>query len=296
MQLSGSFVLICLIVAGVSISVQATTVAFQTANTTVVFDQAKSWTVLSLTRNGNGIISAPSSGQGTVIAEPDWAGSVHGNEVVHSFSITVEGELAAYSPNATYSGSSLTFTRSTTLGTVLDLTSVLTVTDAGMRETVTLTRISDKEITIAYGFLGTRENRLDHYAGFDADGNLINSGTTIANDGGEAHMSDVAIAVAQYDPVLGDGLVSIIEQGAELGLHHFIWDRDFDNKLYARMSSLHGHGTIGDTWTIRQDIRYFDAVPENWQTVAGALVPEPATTALFLPLGSLLLRRNGRQN
>lgn len=292
MNLSASLMLICL-VAGISVSVQAATVTFRTADTTVVFDQDKSWTILNLVRNGNGIISAPGSGQGTVIAAPEWTGSIHGDEAVKSVSITVDGELAAYSPNATYSGSSLTFTRSTTLGTVLDLTSVMTVTDAGVRETVTLTRISDGKITEVYGFLGSRDNRLTHYAGFNANGNLIDSGTTAADDGGNAHMSDGVIAVAQYDPVLGDGLVSTIQQGAELGLHHFIWDRDFDNKLYARMTALYGTGTPGDTWTLRQEIRYFSASTENWQTVAGAMVPEPAAGALLLPLVSLLLRRNG---
>ncbi|MCC6422097.1 MAG: hypothetical protein IT447_01350 [Phycisphaerales bacterium] len=295
MKIADSIALICPIIAGTPVMIQAATVAFQTANTTVVFDEAKSWTVLSLTRNGKGIISAPSSGQGTVIADPDWAGSVHGNEVVHSFSITVDGTPAAYSPNATYSGSSLAFTRSTTLATVLDLTSVMTVTDAGISETVTLTRISDEQITTAYGFLGSRDNRLTGYASYSLNGSLTDSGTTVANDGGNAHMNSGAIAVAQYDPALGDGLVSIIEQGAELGLHHFIWDRDFDNKLYAQMSLLQGAGTIGETWTIRQKIRYFDATLENWQAIAAALVPEPVSTALLLPFAGILLRRKDHQ-
>jgi hypothetical protein len=58
---------------------------------------------------------------------------------------------------------------------------------------------------------------------------------------------------------------------------------------------LQGAGTIGETWTIRQKIRYFDATLENWQAIAAALVPEPVSTAVLLPFAGILLRRKDHQ-
>jgi hypothetical protein len=248
------------------------------------------------------MMSAAGSGNGTVIIiDGAWAGSVHGNEVVESTSLMVDGVAKPVVDGSTYNGETIQFTRTTTLGNAYRLTSILTVTGDGTTERVTLDGLDASKIVSAsavYGFLGTRANGLTRYAAFDSHGTVLFSGATDKDDSKTIHMAP-AVTVAQYDPVAQKGVLSQVTLGADLGIDPFLWDRTSDNKLYNNFSALGGPAAPSKHFTLFQTVTPFEAAPDSWITTADAMVaPEPRSAICLMPLilvAFLLCHARGRR-
>jgi len=261
-----------------------------TPEVTVTLSPAKGWTVDGLTYAGRAYIEPVGSGQGTVVYENGrWVGSVHAAEAVLAAQLLVDGREVELIDGQAYAGDTISFTRRSVIGESYRLRSTLTITGDQVSEHVQLQRIgSQAAVSVVYGFLGSRANRLTNYAAFDADGVLLAFGTTALDDRRNTQLGS-ATAVAQFDPVGGDGVLTTIVAGSELGLEQFIWDRLEDNKLYSRFRALEGPGQPGQTFEIQQRLQFFDAAPGAWTQTAAALVPEPATITTLLVAGSWLL-------
>ncbi len=239
------------------------------------FSPDRCWTLLDLHRNGQWICQGVGSGQGTVISVDGlgWAGSVHGNETLLETSLLVDGQQMAVVDSASYSGACAVLTRKTDLDGAYRLTSVMTITQTAMRELVVLEGLdASKNVTICYGLLGSRANRLVECAGFDSDGALLGTATAGGDDYSVLSLTP-ATAVAQYDPVAGEGVCSAITAGCGLDLVHFIHDRPTDNKLYCRFGAAEGPADPTNRFILKQYVLFFDSGPEDWIATAGGLVP-----------------------
>jgi len=263
-------------------------IVLTTSPMSITLSTSKSWTVKGMTWESYPVMSASGSGNGTVmIVDGAWAGSVHGNEVVESTSLWVDGVAKTVVDGSTYNGETIQFIRTTILGNAYRLTSTLTVTGASINEQVVLDGLDSSKIVkgkSAYGFLGTRANSLTQYAAYDVQGKVLASGATDKDDSSTIHMAP-AVAVAQYDPVAQKGVLSQVTVGADLGLDPFLWDRTSDNKLYNNFSAMGGPAATTKHFTICQTVTPFEAAPDSWMITAGAMVaPEPMSAALLLPL------------
>lgn len=267
--------------------------------TTVTLGSSVSWTMKTVSHGGMSFSDYSGSGNGTVVEENpgSYVGGAHGSETVISTDLSVDGLTATIQDGATYSGGHLTFTRSTNLGQTFLLRSVMDVWPEQTVETVTLTRTaSPMNVNCVYGFLGSRANRLTQYAGFDKNGVLLSTGIT--TDNGAFRYVTPASAVAQYDSLAGNGVVSVLTLGAEFGYIPFIWDRAEDNKLYFRFTGMEKVVPAGTSFQIQQVLRFFEASPDQWPNQAALLVnspaPEPATLSV-LALGGLAVLRKRRK-
>lgn len=261
----------------------------------ITLSQPKSWTIGHFSYDGNVLMSNPGSGQGTVIREDgEWAGSVHGNETVLDTTLLVDGIETALHDGETYKGDSLIFMRQTQLGDTFTLLSTIEIGSSGYSETVTLTRTSVPEnVSIVYGFLGTRRNSLTEYASFNAEGSVLSEGSSDGDANAQINLP-AAVAVAQYDPDLGIGLVTTVKEGSDLGLAMFIWDRPDDNKLYSRFSGLNGTLGGGQIYQLGQQVEVFNADPSSWVSTASILIPEPCTVLLISGGALTMLRKRVR--
>ena len=146
---------------------------------------------------------------------------------------------------------------------------------AGISELLTLQGLDgSRAVDVAYGFLGSRANRLTACAGFKADGGEPTVLTTDADDGAFVELPQ-AVAVAQYDPLAGDGVCTTITLGRQFGLRQFVWDRPADNKWYARFDAVAGPAGTDRRFTLRRRVRFFQAEAEDWPAVAAEAVAEP---------------------
>jgi len=239
------------------------------------FSGQRAWTLLRLTFNGRAICENAGSAQGTVlhIEGVGWVGSAHGEETVLESELLVDGQPVPLSDNASYTGTCAVLTRLTELGGSYRLRSVMSLAPDGVWELLTLQGLdASRNVDLVYGFLGSRANRLTACAGFDAAGREVVNLTTDADDGFFAAL-DQATAVAQYDPLAQDGVCSAVTLGQELGLRQFVWDRLADNKLYARFDEIAGPAEPGRRFTLRQQLRFFQAEPDDWSSAARQVLP-----------------------
>ncbi len=245
----------------------------------------KYWTLKTLAIGENVYCGNTQSHQGTVILEGRnslegqiWCGSGHGYETLISVEVTVDGQTMPAQDGMTYSGDNVVIQRQTELGETYLLTSRMEFTETHITETVQLTR-TDSPIYIdrAYGFLASRENRLNKYATFDAVGQLVGQGETSINDNKNSTLPS-AVAVAQYDPIAGNGILSIITKGAPRDLSMFIWDRAEDNKLYCYFRDMEGVKPMGTSFEVEQKLVLFEADAGDWIStaaeIAGQHIPE----------------------
>ncbi len=261
--------------------------------TSLTLSSDRNWTVVNMTWVSYPMMSNLGSNNGTVLVISNvFAGSGHGNEIVESTSLFVDGATTAIADESTYSGEIIKFTRTTILKDELNhdafrLVSTMTMSESGTDERVMLDGLGSSKIVMAraaYGFLGTRANSLTQYASFNAKGELLSNGTTDRDDNSESPRMNPAVAVAQYDPVGQKGVLTQVIEGADLGLEPFIWDRPADNKLYFAFQAM--GGPVGTNhYAMRQIVIPFDAAPDSWMATAGAnVVPEPKMAVLLIAL------------
>ncbi len=232
----------------------------------------KYWTLKTLAIGEDVYCGNTQSHQGTVVRENQtWCGSGHDHETLISVEVTVDGQAMPAQDGATYAGQTVVIERQTELGETYLLTSRTEFTETHITETVQLTR-TDAQVNIerAYGFLGSRGNRLSMYAAFDAAGQLVGLGQTSSNDNKNSNLPP-SVAVAQFDPIAGNGIVSIITKGAPRDLSMFIWDRPEDNKLYCYFTDMEGFKPAGTSFEIEQKLVFFEAASDNWLNVAAEL-------------------------
>lgn len=262
---------------------------------TVELSSAASWTVNSITKGGRGICEPSLSSQGSVLSiDGAWAGSKHGNEELVDVELFVDGVEQNLIDGLSYNGNRIEITRTSVLGDAYLLTSIMTITPDFSNERVTFQGLDgSKEGETFYGFLGSRSNRLTGYAAFDISGSLLYSGSNDNSDNRVA-FGDTP-AVAQYDPLVGGGVLSVITETGGSALSSFISDRVFDNKLYFRFLDAEGPAATSNFFEFNRSLWFFEAGPEAWQETTALLVlqsnPEPATIFLLAFGGLVLLRK-----
>jgi len=265
-------------------------------NHTVELSSGYCWTVNYITKNGHPICDQPGSAQGTVLAiNGQWAGGKHDNENLLSTKLFVDGVQQPLVDGNSYVGDNVQIIHTSILGSAYQKTCTMTITPDSSNEHITLQGLDEsKYCNTFYGFLGSRLNRLTEYAAFDANGSLLHSGSNDKNDDAAVDLGN-SNAVAQYDPLTGDGILSIVTGAEELNLNSFIWDRADDNKLYFRMLGAEGAAKVTNFFEFNQSLHFFEADAESWREVASSLVsgavvnPEPSTILLFA-MGIVLLR------
>jgi len=251
------------------------------------------WTVHSITKNGRDICSPTQSAQGSVLKIDNiWAGSKHGNETLIDAAVFVDGIEKPLSDGLTYYGSTIEITRSSILAEAYQLTSTMTITPDWSTEHITFRGLdASKQCNPFYGFLGSRANRLTEYAAFDIAGSVLYTGTNDKNDNTSVIFGD-APAVAQYDSLEKDGILSVVTRTGGVKFVSFVCDRPVDNKLYFNFSGAAGPAYPANFFEFEQSLYFFEAEPDYWQQTAASLIhtPEPATL-LLLALGGLALLR-----
>ena len=245
-------------------------------------EEAYAWTVRTARHRG-APRWAPTSGcrQGTVIQVSDgiepafWCGGdVHGNETILGAWMNVDGVPEPVDNTQSYTGSErIAFMRTTNLGGAVKVRSVLTMSESGLREQIRLEGVdAQMEVTVGYGHLYAPGNSFTDYASFDAEGNLLAQGQTDLDDESVTHLEE-AVAVAQYDPDTGNGVVSHAMRGSELELWPFVQDREADNKLYFLFTDL-ARPADPDSYHFDLELRteFFQADSSGWQSLASDFV------------------------
>ncbi|MCY2931972.1 MAG: PEP-CTERM sorting domain-containing protein [Planctomycetota bacterium] len=256
-------------------------VTLQAGDTSVQFGRSGTWTVLSIDWQSHRFCDgfAIGSSQGTAIQFGDGipgpiAGSYHLGEVLVDATVTVDGVSHAISDGATYSGGVVQLSRSSVIFDSIALTSTMTISSAGISEHVVLTGLAtNQSIYKCFGFLASRENRLNEAASFDQHGRLLSAFST-QRDNFTEFMVDAA-SVAQYDPVAGEGIISTVSEGLEYGTKQTIQDRSDDNKLYVTLYGLGGPIVAGAQYALTQEIAFFRAPPSQWLDAAAAVLSIP---------------------
>lgn len=239
--------------------------------TTVRVDADRHWGIVTL----DGYIEDVGSANNSVIrfADGTWSGGApfHGNWTLDRATIFVDGlPIPLCQDSLTLSRAMIAQT--STLYDAVRLTST-TFIGEGIDEHFVFDGLEEKPIATFYPALGSRANRLTDWAAFDAAGLLLGSGSTSSDNNANTYLPKGTMRVAQFDPVLGDGLLTTwaFEGSATV----FIVDRPYDNKLYLSM------GVAADHFEISQSLRMFEgSIP----------VPEPSAFWLAA-LGLVALAR-----
>lgn len=236
-------------------------IVLKAGNVQVTLTSSYSWTVAEILWKDRAVLENIGSGQGTVILIQDnpnfWAGSFHHNETVLELRLRVNGEAAELNENGVYTGEIIEFYRRTILADVFILSSTLTISEDKIQEEVIVQGINpNKVIQVAYGFLGSRANRFSEFYGYKADGVLLLSGMSNKNNNAIIDLKP-SIAVCQYDPKTFEAVLSTVVEGADSILEQFIWDRWWDNKLYARFRGLENDANFTRYYVLRQQMDFF---------------------------------------
>ncbi|MCY2929596.1 MAG: PEP-CTERM sorting domain-containing protein [Planctomycetota bacterium] len=257
------------------------TVTLQAGDVSVSFDRGGSWTVSSIDWKSHRFCDglAIGSAQGTVIEFGDGvdrllAGSYHGGETLVGATVTVDGVSGAIQDDTSYSGDVVQLSRSSVILDAFALTSTMTISSAGITERVVLTGLATNlSVFKCYGFLASRENRLNKVATFDQNGGLLSVFSTRLDNFTEFRFD--AASVAQYDPVAGEGILSTLSEGLGYGAKQSIQDRGTDNKLYVTLYGLGGPVVAGAQYAMTQEITFFQTPASQWYDPEPPVDPPP---------------------
>lgn len=225
----------------------------------------RSFTIGDIKRKGNIVCDSLNSNQGTLLSIDDvFRGSGHGYEEVLGINLHVDGQVTQIQEGTNYVGGLIEFHRRTCIAKAYILNSTLTLSTDRIEEYVELQGMDPtKDCSVFYGFGGSKTNRLSEYAAFDKNVVLLSSGAANRNNDSVIYF-EAATAVAQYDPIKKDGVLSWTTRGSEYGLSYFIWDRNTDNKLYAQFDQAQGPCALENKFQIKQIVFFFDAGTEPW--------------------------------
>jgi len=224
-------------------------ITIKVGNLTLESTREKMWSINKIWRNERGICTQWSLAQTTVLMiDGKWAGGPHGNAELVNASIFVDGQEKPLVDGSTYVGKTVVLSRETIIAEAYQLKSITTISLDRIDVIVTLQGLDEtKYCDICYGIQGSRDNRFVNYKAFGADGTELHSGTTpYTGDPNDIEHKDKlyyltgAVAVMQYDPIAEEGVLSVCTEGRDSGLEYFLWDRDIDNKLYARFHDVTG--------------------------------------------------------
>lgn len=237
---------------------------------TIVSDQ--NYTIGLVFFNGMPILDYLGSNQGTVLnIDSVWCGSGHGFEDVLEVKLMIDGVLTPIEDGITYTGEEINLHRRTCLGQAYILNSTLNIHDSTIEENVTLQGFdATKVCSVFYGFLGSRSNCLTSFVAISEEGEIIQSDITDKDDYSVTHLNP-AVAVAQYDSLEEYGVLTIITAKMQMGLDCFIWDRPYDNKLYARFTECEGVCCAENFFDFTQKMIFFEAPRQDWQNLVNEI-------------------------
>jgi len=236
------------------------------------------WSMQQLTEDGQGYMEI-ASGNETVISvrlngSPTWSGSWHGGEIVESKTLKLNGVAVTPVDGQTYLAGDgyADFDRVTNMLGTYRLDHRAHIEPHEISESMHMTPlVSNATVEVVYGWLATRANRLNNYAAFDIGRNLLASGVNNINNDATPPLTlpYLTRAVAQYDPILGTGILTQWElphNVVKIEIH----DRSNDNKLYCRFLAYES-ATQTFEFASKQSVTFFEASPTNWISVAAGL-------------------------
>ncbi len=259
----------------------------------VELSSSASWTVNKMTKGQHAIVDCAGSAQGSVLLiDGQWAGSKHGREKVTSFDIFIDGAKQSVVDGSSYSGNNIKIVKTSILGDAYILNSTMDITGEYSHETVSFKYLdASKQCTVFYAFLGSRANRLTDVASFDNQGSLLFLGQSNIDTGTYVNL-EKSNAVAQYDPLSKDGVLTVVYGADSANIKPFIWDRSADNKLYFKMLNEQNQPRLGEYFEFGQRISFFQADSGEWLKTVSSMtaVPEPSIM-LLLCSGLVFLRK-----
>ncbi|MFK7894404.1 MAG: hypothetical protein AB8G23_01135 [Myxococcota bacterium] len=187
-----------------------------------------------VTNDDRSVVSAL-SGNGVVLQFGDgvWSGEGHGRESLQSRTLTIDGIPTNLRDGENYSGDVIKYTRVIQLDNTVRVTHTLTVSGNGYDHSIVLSGHALRGIQLAYLPAETRSNRFTEVE-LRRRGVVLDSATTSSNNGAfyRPVEGSTADAILQFDPVVGDGVVTRWANPIGVRIDPWVWDRTFDNKLY----------------------------------------------------------------
>jgi hypothetical protein len=219
----------------------------------------------------NGVVT-----NGPVIHLPEvgYVGGTHGREALEWSALAVDDQFVPAVDGAVYQGERLEFSRVLSLDSAYEATHELSLSAWGLRERFAFHGLdSERSLDIFYAAMSSRVNSFTHWMTFDAAGLPLAAGLSDDDDGSFQRFPAGTLAVAQFDPSDGLGVVTRWTVDAGLGPASFLWDRGgfpiADNKLYLRLNGA--AGPAAGEFEVFQSTLHFEAGLDDWQLVATAL-------------------------
>jgi hypothetical protein len=207
-----------------------------TAGFTVVqLAPKRSWSMDRLEIRGRSVIDFE-SGNGVVIqfSNGAWSGEGHGNELLESVSLTVDGVEVPVSDHLGYSGTILVLSRTVVLDGSIRVRHQLVVSPDGVDQHFSLSGLDPgRGIALTYVASETRSNRLTQVTIRHGEETL---GTALTDRDDRLFyrpaVGTSADTIVQVDPQGGFGILTRWVADPAVAVTPWVWDRPTDNKLY----------------------------------------------------------------
>ena len=253
-------------------------VQFAAGDYTLVMREAQAWTIRSLSWKGIPIMTERAGcSNGTVLkgrsflddkGHPQWVGTGHGNETVESVHLFVDGREKPLRKDAEYAGAEFRLVKRSDLK-ILTLEATTRLTASGLTETHRYTAREDSPpLVLLYCFMHSFDVKMLDWLAHRVDGSVARG--AFANKGKTPFSSDNIDWTAVYNATDGISAVYAV-RNASGRLHHFFWDRPFDQKLY-----YHAHPSLdalkaGEGFSYSVALAACESTAEGWPVRAAAL-------------------------
>ena len=239
------------------------------------------WTIRSLSWKGVSIMTEHKTcSNGTVLKARDflddkghaqWVGTGHGNETVKSVHLFVDGREKPVRKDAEYAGAEFKLVKQSDLK-ILTLEARTRLTASGLTETHRYTAKADSPpLALLYCFMHSFDVKMLDWLAHRADGSVARG--TFGNKGKTPFTSDNVDWAAVYNAAGGVGAVYAV-RNASGRLHHFFWDRPFDQKLYYEAHPNVDTLKAGGSFTYSVALAAFESAADGWAARATALARE----------------------
>jgi len=253
-------------------------VQFAAGDYTLVMREAYAWTIRSLSYKGIPIMTEHKTcSNGTVLkgrsflddkGHAQWVGTGHGNETVGSVHLFVDGRERPLRKDAEYAGAEFRLVKRSDLK-ILTLEATTRLTASGLTETHRYRAKEDSPpLTLLYCFMHSFDVKMLDWLAHRTDGSVARG--TFANKGKTPFSSDNVDWAAVHNATDGLGAVYAV-RNASGRLHHFFWDRPFDQKLY-----YHAHPSVdplkaGEGFSYSVALAACESTADAWPDRAAAL-------------------------
>ena len=239
------------------------------------------WTIRSLSWKGVSIMTEHKTcSNGTVLktrsflndkGHSEWVGTGHGNETVKSVRLFVDGREKPLRKGAEYAGAEFKLVKRSDLK-ILTLEATTRLTASGVTETHRYTAKADNPpLDLLYCFMHSFDVKMLDWLAHRVDGSIARG--TFENKGKTPFTSDNVDWATVYNATDGVGAVYAV-RNASGRLHHFFWDRPFDQKLYYRAYPKLDTLGAGESISYSVALAACGSSAEAWPARAAAMARE----------------------